>query len=96
MKKLAILSLIMALTACSAFAQGEAVIPAAINSRIFSTQNASPFDSLERTQYTNRSINQLETKNRTTIQQQIQDNQDITRTEKDEKGGLFKGFRVIW
>lgn len=96
MNKFVILSLTMAFTACTAFAQGEAAIPAAINSRIFSTQNASPFGSLERTQYTNRSINRLETKNKTTVQQQIQDKHEISDTEKDEKGGLLKGIRVIW
>lgn len=96
MKKFITLSLTLLLSALTALADGEAMIPAAINSRIFSTQNAQPLDTIERSHYTNSSIYQLESKNKSDIQQQIQDKNDISVSDKKKKGGFFEGFRVIW
>ncbi len=91
-----ILSLITILLSCApAFAEGAINAQSVIDSRIFSTQGAQPFETLERTNYTNSAIMNLEDKS--SPRPEIQKNENII-PEEEPKGlkGLFKGFRVIW
>ena len=95
MKKF-ILSLITILLCYTpVFAEGAVNVHSAIDSRIFSTQGAQPFETLERTNYTNSAIMNLEDKS--SPRPEIQKNENII-PEEEPKGlkGLFKGFRVIW
>ena len=65
-----------------------------INSRIFSTQTAHQYETLERDNYQNSAIMQIEQKNYKPTSYTKQPTQEATK----EKGlkNLFKGFRVIY
>lgn len=78
------------------FAEGAMNVSAQINSRMFSTQAAHQYETLEKEYYQNRAIRQIENRNYqpTTYTKQI----PIENTP-EKKGGLkdlFKGFRVIY
>lgn len=101
MKNFSIYILIAIITLLSSnlvLAQNSMNIPEAVNSRIFSTNGAQPLDSLERSNYTNRAIMQIENKNKNINKSsdrnevQIYNSTDNSAPQK----GLFKGFRVIW
>ena len=98
MKKLLVLSILFFTGVSSAFAEGAMTIsvPDAVNSRIFSTQGARPLDDLERTRYTNEALMQMEAKNNPQTKNEQPVNNKTEDSEEKDKGGFFKGFRVIW
>lgn len=66
-----------------------------INSRIFSTQAAHQYETLERDNYTNSAIMQIENKN---YQPTIYKKQTLPNENSEEKSikNIFKGFRIIY
>lgn len=92
MKKLLILITFLQILNQPALANPE-ILPSAVNSRIFSTQNATPLYSLERSNYNNQSIYKLEYKNKQEHKQSLQDTPIEKQTEKEN---IFKGLRIIW
>ncbi len=95
MKKCLLSLIIILINSSSVYAEGAVNIQSAIDSRIYSTQGSQPFDTLERNNYTNTEIMNLEQKS--TPRTEIKNESKILPVQ-EEKGikGLFKGFRVIW
>ena len=95
MKNFILLLITILLSTSTVFAEGAVNFQSAIDSRIYSTQGAQPFDTLERNNYTNTEIMNLESKSNP--HPDIQKDANIVPIH-EEKGlkGLFKGFRVIW
>ena len=95
MKKCLLSLIIILINSSSVYAEVAVNIQSAIDSRIYSTQGSQPFDTLERNNYTNTEIMNLEQKS--TPRTEIKNESKILPVQ-EEKGikGLFKGFRVIW
>ena len=62
MKKCLLSLIIILINSSSVYAEGAVNIQSAIDSRIYSTQGSQPFDTLERNNYTNTEIMNLEQK----------------------------------
>jgi len=67
-----------------------------INSRIFSTQAAHQYETLERDNYQNSAIMQIEEKNYQPVIYKKQPQQEPTEQETKSLKNLFKGFRIIY
>lgn len=97
MQKIILLTITILSTATFTLAEGALNMQGQIiNSRIFSTQSAHQYETLERDNYQNSAIMQIEQKNYQPSaykKQPVADNQEA-----EEKGikNLFKGFRIIY
>ena len=97
MKKLVLLVVSILSTASFTLAEGALNMQGQIiNSRIFSTQSAHQYETLERNNYQNSAIRQIEQKN---YQPTAYTKQSPTRNDELEEKklkNLFKGFRIIY
>lgn len=66
-----------------------------VNSRIYSTNDTNPLNMLERTNFNDKAIMQLQKSNTENIQNS-QDEQTPIKIEEKGLKNLFKGFHVIW
>lgn len=97
MKKTVFIFTLFLIAIQSANAEGVMDVSAQINSRMFSTQAAHQYETLEKEYYKNSAIRQIENRNYqpVTYTKQPQSIED----KETEKGGIkefFKGFRVIY
>lgn len=96
MKRIFITVILLSTIPNIAFAEGSMNMSGQIiNSRIFSTQAAHQYETLERNNYNNSAIMQIENKN---YEPTIYKKQQIQEKPIEEKGikNLFKGFRIIY
>lgn len=97
MKKIVLLVITMFSTVAFALAEGALNMQGQIiNSRIFSTQSAHQYETLEKGNYQNNAIMQIEQKNYQPASYQKQNNSDTQETEEKSLKNLFKGFRIIY
>lgn len=97
MKKLVLTTVFIGATILSANADSYMSVSDSMNARMFSTDSTRPLMNLERTNYTNRAILQIEEKQRP--QQKENNKKEISNNEPKEKTkfkDLFKGFVVEW
>lgn len=98
MKKVLFITVLF-LTSNLALADGYMPLPDAVNSRMFSTEGSRPLVNLERTQFTNKAIMQIEAKqNPRKETEQNQESDTDTQTLEPQKKSkfkdLFKGFVI--
>lgn len=96
MKKFVLTSIFLCLTILTAKADSYLSAPDTMNSRMFSTDSTRPLVNLERTNYTNKAILQIEEKQRP---QKDDEKKEVSNNEIKEKTkfkDLFKGFVVEW
>ena len=96
MKKFVLASILLGLTILSANADSYMSVQDTMNSRMFSTDSTRPLMNLERTNYTNRAILQIEEKQRPKHEDNKKEISNNEPKEKTKFKDLFKGFIVEW
>lgn len=97
MKKFLLLTISLFLTSNLSFADSYMPLPDAVNSRMFSTEGARPLVNLERTNYTNKAIMQIEAKQnprKETEQKNTTQPEPTEPAQKTRFKDLFKGFVI--
>ncbi len=96
MKKLVLTTVFIGATILSANADSYMSAPDTMNARMFSTDSTRPLMNLERTNYTNRAILQIEEKQRPKKEENKKELSNNEPKEKTKFKDLFKGFVVEW
>lgn len=96
MKKFVITSMLLFFTILSANADSYMSVSDSMNARMFSTDSTKPLMNLERTNYTNKAILQIEEKQRPKKEENKKERSNNEPKEKTKFKDLFKGFVVEW
>lgn len=96
MKKLVLTTVFIGATILSANADSYMSVSDSMNARMFSTDSTRPLMNLERTNYTNRAILQIEEKQRPKKEESKKELSNNEPKEKTKFKDLFKGFVVEW